>query len=166
MKKRSTSSKKTPVKKITKKKPVNKKSTKKLVPRKAQAKVSIKKISRKNPIKKPSVKKVIRKISVLKNKSKQVKSRISSKIKNPNNKKTKFKKISPENRFYLNNGLVLKSITELKKELKNMDHLTFYYHVTEHKNDFAAWVYHVFNNKKLAEKIGQVKTKEELIKLL
>ena len=70
------------------------------------------------------------------------------------------------NRFYLNNGLVLKSITELKKELKNMDHLTFYYHVTEHKNDFAAWVYHVFNNKKLAEKIGQVKTKEELIKLL
>ena len=119
-----------------------------------------KKTKKKVPSKTPK-KRVIKKQP---KKSKATKKKTTTKKKQA----VKIKKniIKKEHYFYLSNGKAIKTISELKRVLKIMDEPTFYHHVTEHKSDFAAWVFHVFKDKKLAEKIGRIKTKEELIKAL
>jgi hypothetical protein len=82
------------------------------------------------------------------------------------NKLNLFKKVKPEQYFYLHNGVVLKSLHDLIDALEIMDKATFKHHVTKNRNDFSEWVKHVFKNRNLAEKIKKAKTKEEMIGIL
>jgi len=76
-------------------------------------------------------------------------------------------KIIPQEKyFYLQNGHVLKNITDLKQELSGIDDENFNHHVNDQNNDFANWVIHVFEEKDLGRKILDLHTKEEMATLL
>jgi hypothetical protein len=75
-------------------------------------------------------------------------------------KEEKDLEIPPEKYFRVCNGMVFKSIDEFKKNLFNIDDLSFDYHVNSKKNDFANWIEGVFNKKELADKLRRVYTKE------
>jgi len=76
-------------------------------------------------------------------------------------------KIKPENYFYLNNGEILRSAEELKIELeKNCEGFNlqnFYHHNNLERNDYAEWIKYVLHEKKLAEKIKQLKTPQDML---
>ncbi len=75
-------------------------------------------------------------------------------------------KTIPQQYFHTKNGDVIRSVTELKDVISQMDDFTFYYHVNSENHDFADWVQKVYHNKKLSSYIRKQKTKEDLIKLL
>ena len=50
--------------------------------------------------------------------------------------------------------------------LKKMKNETFMHHVNEKKNDFSNWVEEVFGNKRLAEELRKIKTKQEAIRVI
>ncbi len=77
-----------------------------------------------------------------------------------------FSPISQNNYFYLSNGQVIKSITELPSLLENTNETIFNTHVTAYKNDFAKWVYDVFKIEDLSKKLGKIKSKDETIRVL
>ncbi len=52
--------------------------------------------------------------------------------------------------FWVNDGKVLKKLSELETALKEMSDDTFCYHVNEEKNDFYKWVGEVIGDGKLA----------------
>ena len=155
MKKKSKSLiKKSTKKKIIKKKPIINKQKNK----------TLKKTTR--SIRKPANKKVTKR-PLNKNPSKKSPTKpVKSKASKTSSNKVKRKQLTSEQCFYLSNGAVIKSITGLRNALKDMDDATFYMHVNEYKSDFAAWIYHVFKNKTLSVKVGNIKNKEELIKIL
>jgi hypothetical protein len=74
--------------------------------------------------------------------------------------------VAPDKAFILNNGAKISSLEALKRKLAQIDKATFAYHVNDQRNDFANWVKQVFKNENLADLISQVKTKQELIKIL
>lgn len=66
--------------------------------------------------------------------------------------------------FYAADGSVIKHLGELPDALRNMSPGTFHHHVNSERNDFYNWVHDVFNNKNLARKIKNIKTKETMAK--
>ena len=68
--------------------------------------------------------------------------------------------------FYLSNKVILKSIADLESYLRVMPQEVFENHVSTDKNDFASWILGVFELPRLAKKISDSKTKEELISVL
>lgn len=74
--------------------------------------------------------------------------------------------ISPKSYFYLSNGQIIKSLEELPYLIERLDEKTFQSHVTAYKNDFAKWVNDVFMETELAAKMGPVKSREEMIRLI
>ena len=75
-------------------------------------------------------------------------------------KKAAVKKVTeaaPEKSFWLCDGRVLRSLKDLAGELEKMDDLTWKYHVTSQKNDFANWVEGVFGEKKLGTALRAIK---------
>ncbi|MEK6967708.1 MAG: putative Ig domain-containing protein [Nanoarchaeota archaeon] len=78
----------------------------------------------------------------------------------------KQKMARPDQFFYLKDGSVLTSITELYLRLDKVGHGVYIYHVSPEKNDFANWVEGVFENKKLAEIIRACTSKEQLKNVL
>lgn len=72
-------------------------------------------------------------------------------------------KLTPEHYFYVNNGSVLKNLSDLKNQLVGMSEDTFRYHVNEQKNDFYNWVKSSLMNEELAEKIKNDMTKEAML---
>ena len=78
--------------------------------------------------------------------------------------------VKPEKYFYLEDGGVLKNIKELAMKLDSIEDEIFRRHVNELKNDFANWIEHVFKEKKLAERLRELKDKKdfqiELLKFL
>jgi hypothetical protein len=81
-------------------------------------------------------------------------------------KEEKELEIPPEKYFRVCNGMVFKSIDEFKKNLFNIDDLSFDYHVNSKKNDFANWIGDVFQEKELADKLRRVYTKEAFGEIL
>jgi hypothetical protein len=81
-------------------------------------------------------------------------------------KKSSSKNLSTDNVFYLSNGQVISSLKDLPKILKEMDDATYYYHVTDTRNDFSAWISDVFGNSKLAMSIGDIKDRSDMIKAI
>ena len=75
-------------------------------------------------------------------------------------------KIKPEEDFRLNNGKIITSLDELAEILKTMDENIFLYHVTKERNDFSNWVRDIFRETKLAEKLFNIESKEEMTNLL
>jgi hypothetical protein len=63
--------------------------------------------------------------------------------------------------FYCIDGATIKSIKELAQAIDRMSDDTFYYHVTNFKNDFATWVSDVLKDTELAQKLGEKRTREQ-----
>jgi len=75
-------------------------------------------------------------------------------------------KAPKEHYFKLNNGKEIKSLNDLRKALSHMADEEFTHHVSEEKNDFAAWVKEALQNQEIYEKIKDIKVKEELEEVL
>jgi len=92
--------------------------------------------------------------------------KIPSRIVIPKRVETVIKKLpeAPEDKhFVLRNGKKLKTIWDLVKSLEKMNDDVFSYHVTPYKNDFCAWIYHVFNEVELARMLANEKNKKNTI---
>jgi hypothetical protein len=66
----------------------------------------------------------------------------------------------------LENGIMISSIKELQEVLELLDEEIFKIHVNENKNDIADWVESKVENKEMANKLRNMKTKEEMLNLL
>ena len=78
-----------------------------------------------------------------------------------------FNKQAPHNEaFHLHNGKILASLNDLIHELEVMSEDVFHHHVTTKRNDFSAWIEHVFHEKKLSENMRGHNRREELIEIL
>jgi len=64
----------------------------------------------------------------------------------------------PEKNFWLCDGRALRSLKELAEALETMDEVTWNFHVTSEKNDFANWIEGVFGQKTLGTAIRKSKT--------
>ena len=76
------------------------------------------------------------------------------------------KRLSPKEYFYLDNGFILKSIEELYHTISLMEKELYNHHVTKDKNDFANWIYNVFEDKELGMNLMNSKSKDEMMKVL
>ncbi|MFM2357910.1 MAG: hypothetical protein RJA61_647 [Candidatus Parcubacteria bacterium] len=74
---------------------------------------------------------------------------------------------APEGKYFnRSNGQSLKTVTELISVLMTMPEVEFNHHTKEGRNDFANWLWFVFDEKDVADKIFKAKTKEETVKIL
>jgi len=89
------------------------------------------------------------------------KKRVKTRKKPGKSRKKHFAECSPEFYFIAIDGSSLKSIRDFADALKHMSDDTFYYHVTDLKNDFASWVKDVFKDAELAEKLVLARTREK-----
>ncbi|MGV8162919.1 MAG: helicase HerA domain-containing protein [Candidatus Nanoarchaeia archaeon] len=79
----------------------------------------------------------------------------------------KFKKdVSPDKILHLHNDMLVVNPKSLFSEIEAMKDSDFKFHVTDSKNDFADWIRTAINDDELADNLAQVKTKEEIMKLL
>ena len=70
----------------------------------------------------------------------------------------------PEDKvFWLNDGKVLKNLQELSAALADVSEETFAYHANKEKNDFKNWVNEVLGDKKLADNISRVKSRQFML---
>ncbi|MCX7996266.1 MAG: hypothetical protein N2691_00725 [Patescibacteria group bacterium] len=60
--------------------------------------------------------------------------------------------------FWLHDGPALRNLKELKHALDNITEEQFAYHVTDSKNDFAAWVRGVLQDADCADELDRCKT--------
>lgn len=75
--------------------------------------------------------------------------------------------IAPDNKFFiLPDGGILKTPGELIKALKTISEENFNHHTKEGRNDFANWLWFVFEEKQLADKIFKSKTQKDTLKIL
>ncbi|MFH0869550.1 MAG: DUF5752 family protein [archaeon] len=74
--------------------------------------------------------------------------------------------INEDLHFVLPNGKTIGSLPELAELMPAMDDAHFSAHVTPHKNDFAAWIYHSIKDEELANSIGNVKDKQQIMELI
>ncbi|MBN1793047.1 Flp pilus assembly complex ATPase component TadA [Candidatus Woesearchaeota archaeon] len=77
-----------------------------------------------------------------------------------------LRKVEADRQFVLPTGQRLTGILSLAATLPGMQDNTFKAHVTPEKNDFAAWIYHVVHDEKLASSIGPIKGKDEMIRII
>ncbi len=68
--------------------------------------------------------------------------------------------------FWVNDGSILNNLKQLPDALQNMDKSTFLHHVNEHKNDFANWVEHVYQENELANKLRSLKSNKGMAKAI
>jgi|AntRauTorckE6833_2_1112554.scaffolds.fasta_scaffold00021_14 hypothetical protein len=60
--------------------------------------------------------------------------------------------------FWVNNGEVLHTLSDLAETLRTMDDATFRHHVNQEKNDFATWVEEVLEEPACATDLKRAKT--------
>ena len=77
-----------------------------------------------------------------------------------------LKETAPEFYFRLFDGRQLKSVSELLTALKDMSDYVFYHHVNAERNDFSAWIRDIFWDYRIAHKVQQARTRQELISVL
>jgi len=103
--------------------------------------------------KKSAVKKVIKK---------KVTKTVSVPVVKRSLKKNTVKKslrIAPdEKKFWVKNGEIIDSLTNLAQSFAMMDTLVYRHHVNESKNDFALWVEHVLEDIECAEALRRSKS--------
>lgn len=75
--------------------------------------------------------------------------------------KSSEKKINPNQYFYLNNGEVIKSITQLAQMMDEISDELFFHHVNEDKHDFANWITNVFEEEKLGKELMDAEKQKE-----
>ncbi|KHO46601.1 MAG: hypothetical protein QS98_C0002G0049 [archaeon GW2011_AR3] len=71
------------------------------------------------------------------------------------------KSCEPGQAFHAIDGSSYASLSDFANALEHMSDDTFYYHVTDSKNDFHNWIKDVFQEPKLAEKLLHARTKEK-----
>lgn len=91
--------------------------------------------------------------------------RIRRKIKGPYPKKF-LRNVSPEYSLWIINGVIVKSLRELLKELKKMNDDVFRYHVNKERNDFYKWVKEVIGDIPLSRDVKKARNKHKVIKLI
>jgi len=64
---------------------------------------------------------------------------------------------APDNYFVLSSGVPLKNLKELANSLESMNDDIFFHHVSDSRNDFAAWASEILMEKELAEEMGGIK---------
>lgn len=85
------------------------------------------------------------------------------------NKKMEHKSLSTvgeEKGFWVNNGPVLLSLSELASGVRKLSAEQFSHHVNAEKNDFANWASGVFEDDSLAAKLAGLKSKAAIGKAL
>ncbi len=70
-----------------------------------------------------------------------------------NESEKSYSDCAPEQCFWARDGQILKNVAELPAALEQMSAETFAHHANKEKNDFANWIEHVFNDKKLAQDV-------------
>ncbi|MBN1503286.1 fibronectin type III domain-containing protein [Candidatus Woesearchaeota archaeon] len=73
---------------------------------------------------------------------------------------------SPHHYFYLQNGDVIRSLSELLAVVSQLEDVIYYYHANDQKNDFVNWIRAVFNKNDLADALQNAKSREEFVNLL
>ncbi len=76
------------------------------------------------------------------------------------------KKLPDHLHFQLKDGGTIDSLSKLLRFFKESTDQTIQEYVTHYKNDFAAWIYHVFHNEGLSKKLAVCKNRKELIDTL
>lgn len=71
---------------------------------------------------------------------------------------------SPEQCFWVNNGPIIKNLSEMANALACMKDEIFSHHVNKEKNDFGNWVRDVLKDEELANNITSVRSKEKILK--
>jgi len=71
---------------------------------------------------------------------------------------------SPEQCFWVNNGPIIKNLSEMANVLACMKDEIFSHHVNKEKNDFGNWVRDVLKDEELANNITSVRSKEKILK--
>ena len=71
---------------------------------------------------------------------------------------------APEQCFWVNNGPIIKNLSELSDTLPQMNDEAFQHHVNNEKNDFSSWVRDVIGDQKLANELLSSKSKESAVK--
>lgn len=117
---------------------------KKAVKKKKTAKKATKK-----SVKKPAKKKVIKK--TVKNVRKPKKPKVEVII-----RKKVLGEAPQEHHFMLRDGKKIKTVYQLIDELEMMNEDLFKHHVNEHRNDFANWIEHVFDERSLADELRYI----------
>lgn len=74
--------------------------------------------------------------------------------------------VAQEQRFWVNDGQVLKNLSELLPALRKMSKETFLHHVNAEKNDFANWLEHVYCEKEIAKEVRQTRSKTALMRAI
>jgi hypothetical protein len=83
------------------------------------------------------------------------------------NPKLKFlSKVPPQNNFGFSNGKVAEDIQGLYDIIKGSDDNNFYEHVNDTKNDFANWIRSCVLHIELADKLYNIKKKEDFLQAL
>ena len=67
----------------------------------------------------------------------------------------------PDKKFWLTDGRVIKNLFELSRAFEEMSEQTYSHHANDAKNDFSNWVSGVFNEQRLAKRLGEARTKEQ-----
>jgi len=73
---------------------------------------------------------------------------------------------SDDRQFFVNNGMMLRTLYELRDALMNMSDDTFTYHANEQKNDFSMWVKDIHQDYDLAINLLSAKNKNDAAMLL
>ncbi len=72
--------------------------------------------------------------------------------------------------FFCRDGREISSLSQLALALDEMHDDTFRHHVTDDRNDFAAWISHSLSNPQLAERVSDIQDRRqaglELMKFL
>lgn len=70
-----------------------------------------------------------------------------------------FMEAPDDQRFWVNNGPVLKNLYDLESALETMSDEQYEYHAKREGNDFANWIGGVLGDKELAKKVARVKSR-------
>jgi hypothetical protein len=69
---------------------------------------------------------------------------------------------NPEHYFYLNNGVVLKDLSDFLEAMNTMSSETFSYHFNSEKNDFYNWTKEILKEGILAKQILNAKNQSAI----
>ena len=83
---------------------------------------------------------------------------------NKENAKNILSNVPEKKNFLVNDGRVLRNLQDLSAALADISEETFAHHVNNEKNDFRSWIEYVVGDKKLANGIAKIKSKELMLK--